>query len=404
MFRNCHINGEWDGHRTDTALTHLTDKLVRDLVTPPKGSQTVERDDLVTGFGVRRSSTGSTAFFLNYVIAGRERRMTIGGYPAWGVAVARERAKDLRRQVDAGEDPLDQKEQARAELTVAELWAQYAVEVLPRKALSSQRNERSMWDRLILPALGRKRISKVNALDVRRLHRQISEKTPAQANRVLASIRHVFNIATEEWHLIRASPVPKKLANDEFGRQRYLSLDERTRFFAALDNRPDTPSSLALRFLFLTGARRGQVLKAKWEEFDLAAAVWVKPSAHNKNKRPDRVPISPGAIDVLRRARCLSNVDYVFPGHSGEALVEIKKLFKAVRIEAGIENFRIHDIRHSYASFLVSDGASLPMIGRLLGHTQVSTTNRYAHLEDNPLRLATNRLSHAITGKSGDDD
>lgn len=384
-------------------MPRITDKLVRDLVIPPKGGQTIERDDLVTGFGVRRTSTGTTAFFLNYVIDGRERRMTIGGYPAWGVAAARERAKDLRKQVDAGVDPLDQKEQARAELTVAELWAQYAVEVLPRKASSSQRNERSMWDRLILPALGRKQISKVNALDVRQLHRRISEATPAQANRVLASIRHVFNIAIEEWRLLHTTPVPKKLANDEFGRERYLSLDERTRFFAALDSRQDTPSLLALRFLFLTGARRGQVLKAKWEEFDLDEAVWVKPSSHNKNKRPHRVPISLGAIDVLRRARRLSNVDYVFPGHSGEALVEIKRLFKAVRIEAGIENFRIHDIRHSYASFLVSDGASLPMIGKLLGHTQVSTTNRYAHLEDSPLRQATNRLSDAIFDKSQTD-
>ena len=380
-------------------MPRITDKLVRDLVVPTKDQpHSIARDDLVTGFGVRRTATGSTAFFLNYIIDGRERRMTIGGYPAWGVTAARERAKDLRKLVDAGEDPLSQKEKARTELTVAELWAQYDAEVLPRKASSSQRNERSMWDRLILPVLGRKRISKVDGLDVRQLHRRISETTPAQANRVLASIRHVFNIATDEWRLLLTSPVPKKLANDEFGRERYLSLDERTRFFAALDKRPDTPSSLALRFLFLTGARRGQVLKAKWEEFDLVEGLWVRPSAHNKNKRPHRTPISSGAVDILRRARCLSNVDYVFPGHAGEALVEIKKLFKAVRVEAGIENFRIHDIRHSYASFLVSDGASLSVIGKLLGHTQVSTTNRYAHLEDDPLRRATNRLSQAITG------
>lgn len=378
-------------------MTHLTDKLVRELVTPPKGSQTIERDDLVTGFGVRRSSTGSTAFFLNYVIAGRERRMTIGGYPAWSVAAARERAKDLRRRVDAGEDPLDQKEQARAELTVAELWAQYAVEVLPRKAASSQRNERSMWDRLILPVVGSKRISKIGPLDVRQLHRRVSETTPAQANRVLASIRHVFNIAIE-WQMIASNPVPKKLANDEHGRERFLSADERARFFAALDSRPDTPSALALRFLFLTGARRGEVLKATWDQFDLASSVWVKPSSHTKQKKLHRVPISVGAVDVLRRARDLTNGEYAFPGRSGEALVEIKKLFHAVRTEAGITDFRIHDIRHSFASFLASDGVSLPVIGKLLGHTQAKTTSRYAHLEDDPLRQATNRISQAITG------
>lgn len=379
------------------ASTRLTDKIVRDMTTPSKGGQTVFRDDLVTGFGVRRTSTGNTAFFLNYVIDGRERRVTIGGYPAWGVAVAREKAKELRRCVDAGEDPLGKKEDARAEMTVTELWGRYCDEVLPRKASSSQRNERSMWDRLILPAIGRKRISKVEPLDIDRLHNRISTTTPAQANRCLASIRHVFNTAIR-WRLIGEHPVGKGLANDEHGRERFLSADERARFFAALDSRPDTPSGLALRFLFLTGARRGEVLKAAWEQFDIAAAVWVKPSSHTKQNKLHRVPISVGAVDVLRRARLLANGDYVFPGRSGEALVEIKKLFGAVRLEAGIDDFRIHDIRHSYASFLVSDGVSLPVIGKLLGHTQAKTTSRYAHLEDDPLRQATNRLSQAITG------
>lgn len=378
-------------------MPRITDKLVRELAVPPKGGQTIERDDLVTGFGVRRTSTGSTAFFLNYVIDGRERRITIGGYPAWGVAAAREKAKELRQRVDAGDDPLGQKEAARAELTVAELWDRYAVDVLPRKALSSQRNERSMWDRLILPALGRKRISKVEPLDIDRLHNRISATTPAQANRCLASIRHVFNTAIR-WRLIGDSPVGRGLANDEHGRERFLTAEERARFFAALDSRPDTPSALALRFLFLTGARRGEVLKASWDQFDLAAAVWVKPSSHTKQNKLHRVPISAGAVDVLHRARRLTNGDYAFPGRSGEALVEIKKLFHAVRIEAGITDFRIHDIRHSYASFLVSDGVSLPVIGKLLGHTQAKTTSRYAHLEDDPLRQATNRLSHAILG------
>ncbi len=356
------------------------------------------RDDLIIGFGVRRTPTGNTAFFLNYVIDGRERRITIGGYPTWGVARARDEAKDLRRRVDAGDDPMVQKEKARAELTVIELWDRYSVEVLPRKASSSQRNERSMWDRLILPALGRKRISKVEPLDIDRLHNKISATTPAQANRCLASIRHVFNTAIR-WRLIGNSPVGTGLANDEHGRERFLSADERARFFAALDSRPDTPSALALRFLFLTGARRGEVLKATWGQFDLTAAVWVKPSSHTKQNKLHRVPISDGAVDVLQRARRLTNGEYVFPGRSGEALVEIKKLFHAVRLEAAISDFRIHDIRHSYASFLVSDGVSLPVIGKLLGHTQAKTTSRYAHLEDDPLRQATNRLSNAISGQ-----
>lgn len=215
----------------------------------------------MTGFAVRRTATGNTAFIFNYSFQGRDRRMTIGGHPAWSVAAAREQAKALRRTVDAGQDPLGQKEAARSELTLTQLWGRYTEEVLLRKAASTQRNERSVWDRMILPQLGRKRLSEIEPVDIDRLHDRISAKTPVQANRCLASLRHVFSTAMR-WKLIGESPVSSGLKNRESGRERYLSQDERKRLLAALDNRPDTASTLAIRFLLLTGARRGEVLKA----------------------------------------------------------------------------------------------------------------------------------------------
>lgn len=384
-------------------MPRITDKLIREMPIPTKeAGQKIERDDLVIGFGVRRTATGNTAFVFNYSFQGRDRRMTIGSYPAWSVAAAREQAKALRRLVDTGHDPLGQKEEARNELTLSELWDRYATEVLHRKAPSTQRNERSIWDRIILPQLGRKRLSEVEPVDIDRLHNRISIKTPVQANRCLASLRHVFSTA-KRWKLIGESPVSPGLKNGENGRERYLSREERDRLLDALDSRPDTASTLAIRFLLLTGARRGEVLNATWDQFDLSSAVWIKPSAHTKQRKLHRVPISDGALDVLRRAQRLSNGDYVFPGRTGGALVELKKMFGMVRQDAGIEDFRIHDLRHSYASFLVSDGASLPIIGRLLGHTQAATTNRYAHLEDDALRKATNRLSRSIGDQRGGD-
>ncbi len=380
-------------------MPRITDKLVRELPVPTKEQgQRIVRDDLVTGFAVRKTATGNTAFVFNYTFQGRDRRMTIGSHPTWSVAAAREHAKTLRRTVDGGRDPFGQKEQARNELTLAQLWDRYMEEVLHRKAPSTQRNERSVWDRLILPHLGRKRLSEVEPVDIDRLHNRISVNTPIQANRCLASLRHVFATAMR-WKLIGESPVSSGLKNREQERERYLSQDERKRLLAALNNRPDTASTLAIRFLLLTGARRGEVLKATWDQFDLTAAVWIKPSAHTKQRKLHRVPVSEGAVHVLRRARLLSNGNFVFPGRNGEALVEMKKMFGAVLEEAEIRDFRIHDLRHSYASFLVSDGTSLPIIGRLLGHTQAATTNRYSHLEDDPLRQATNRLSQNIAGE-----
>lgn len=384
-------------------MPRITDKLVREMPTPSKEKgQKIIRDDLVTGFGVRKTATGNTAFVLHYSFQGRERRMTIGGHPAWSVAAARDHARTLRRMADAGKDPLGLKEAARDELTLTDLWERYMAEVLLRKAPSTQRNERSVWVRLILPTLGRKRLSEIVPLDIDRLHNRISARTPVQANRCLASLGHVFSTA-KRWNLIIQNPVGSGLKNRENGRERYLSKAERKRLLAALDNRPDTASTLAIRFLLLTGARRGEVLSATWDQFDLSEAVWIKPSAHTKQRKLHRVPISEGAVEVLRRARPLSNGEHVFPGRTGGALVELKKMFGTIRQEAGVEDFRIHDLRHSYASFLVSDGASLPIVGRLLGHTQAATTNRYSHLEDDALRQATNRLSRSISDQRKSD-
>lgn len=376
-------------------MPRITDALIKAMPTPATGRPTIIRDNSINGFGVRKTATGCIAFVLNYVVHGRERRMTIGRYPAWSVTAARAEAARLRRQTDGGADPLEDLKRARSVWTLEKLWEHYCSEVLVSKASSTQIDERSIWRRLVLPKLGGRRISDIRSSDVDALHRAVSLKTPVQANRLVASLRHVFNKAVR-WELIADNPVKGVAKNQEQPRHRYLSETERKRFVNALDKRPDSSSSLALRFLLLTGARRGEVLNALWEQIDWGERTWTKSSAHTKQRALHRVPLSVGAMDVLDRARRLQDSELVFAGKSGRALVEIKKLFHAVCAEANIFGFRIHDLRHSYASLLVSGGISLPIIGGLLGHTQVSTTARYSHLEDTTLRHATNLVSEAV--------
>jgi len=163
--------------------------------------------------------------------------------------------------------------------------------------------------------------------------------------------------------------------------------------------------------LLLTGARRGEVLAATWDQFDLEAGVWIKPSSHTKQKREHRVPLSAPARRLLadmraeaerrakERQRELSK--YVFPARvGGGAMVEIKSAWAALCRAAKLECVRIHDLRHTYASVLASAGLSLPVIGALLGHTQPGTTARYAHLFDDPLRAATERAAAIVTGSA----
>jgi integrase len=220
--------------------------------------------------------------------------------------------------------------------------------------------------------------------------------------------------------------------NVEEKRHRYLNREEIAALAHALNAHDEPVSANAIKLLMLTGARRGEVLGATWEMFDLENGIWTKPSAHTKQKRLHRVPLSAPALSLLFDIRTAAEREakakrsyinpYVFPGPNGKPLTEIKHTWSSLCRRAGLvtpvpkttragkpvkdergkpvmirqPNVRIHDLRHSFASILVSAGASLPLIGQMLGHTQVQTTARYAHLFDDPLRRAADTVGSVI--------
>lgn len=373
----------------------ITDRVVREAPIPIEADQAIVRDTSLQGFALRVTRSGHRSFIVNYTCNGLQRRMTIGSPPAWSVAAARERAKAIRRQVDAGIDPLEEKQRARAEPTMFFVWDRYRAEVLSTRSAKTQANVSSIWKRIVLPAIGRKRIANVAQSDVERLHRETSEQTPTQSNRMLASMQHVFNKSIQ-WKLTDHNPVKGVERNPEVRRVRYLSPKELETFLEELRRPPITPSSLALEFLLLTGARSGETFKAKWNEFDLDASIWSKPPKNTKSKKAHRIPLSPQAMSILEKAKKLAVGHYVFPGKSGAHLTTVKTRFTRVCKNAGITNFRVHDLRHSYASMLAMDGVPLLTIGHLLGHSQLSTTARYAHLDDASMRLATKMVGEKV--------
>jgi integrase len=166
-----------------------------------------------------------------------------------------------------------------------------------------------------------------------------------------------------------------------------------------------------VRMLMLTGARRGEVLGARWDQFDLARGTWTKPASLTKQKAEHQVPLNAPARKLLSdlRRKAKSDAVFVFPSNRGESghREDIKKNWAELCKAAKISGARIHDVRHTFASVLASRGLNLPVIGALLGHTQPSTTARYAHLFDDALRQATQRAAdvltgHKRTGKGGD--
>ena len=174
------------------------------------------------------------------------------------------------------------------------------------------------------------------------------------------------------------------------------------RLTEALATFPDAQAANIFRLLLLTGARRSEVLSARWDQFDLTNGVWTKPGATTKQKTDHRVPLSAPARQLLSDlfAEAEEDAPFVFPSRSGGHRVDVKREWAALCKTAGLKGIRLHDLRHSYASILASAGMSLPIIGALLGHTQPQTTARYSHLFDDPLRAATERVGAIFTGEN----
>jgi integrase len=191
---------------------------------------------------------------------------------------------------------------------------------------------------------------------------------------------------------IVVNPINKAVKRHREGnRERYLTPDEFARLNAALDHCGSRVAADLIRLLAHTGARKGEAMAAKWSEFDLADPVrasWCKPSHHTKQKRTHDVPLTEQAVAVLleMKARAREGAIYVFGGADGKPITSIKTAWRSLMRRSQIEGFRIHDLRHTFASRLVSEGASLSQVGQLLGHTQPATTFRYAHLSKDSLR------------------
>jgi integrase len=381
----------------------LFDATVKKLARPERGNR-VYYDTEVTGFGCRVTAGGARSFVLNYrTTSGRERRYTIGSFPDWTTTAARTEAKRLKLEIRAnGHDPVGALQEVRGAPTVADLCARYIAEHLPKKRPSSVTEDRSMINQWIIPELRYHRVTEIGFADMDALHRKITKAgTPYRANRVLALLSKMFSLSIR-WRWRTDNPCHGVERNQEHKRVRYLSPDELGRLTAALAAYDDQQAANAIRLLLLTGARRGEVLSAKWSDFNLESGEWVKPGAATKQKTEHRVPLSAPARQLL--AGMPRNGEFLFPGPGATGCrADLNKPWASVCKTAGLKGVRVHDLRHSFASVLASAGLSLHVIGGLLGHTQPATTARYAHLTRDSLRAATETAGAILSGTASAD-
>lgn len=392
----------------------LTNKIVSAL-RPPKSGNEITYDGEIPGFGIRITSAGVLSFILNYRIHNRERRYTIGRYPEWSLVRARNEAIALRGEISMGHDPLAERERLRDAPSVQYLCDDYIKRhAQPYKRAASIRDDKAMIDGLIVPNLGRIMVEAATRRDIEDLHHSL-KATPYRANRVLSLLSKMFSLAVE-WNWRSDNPAKHVPKFQEEKRERWLSAEEVEALASALDCYPEaradelggTPKQReaikklasrvvgAIRLLMITGARKNEALTARWADFDLDRGVWTKPSHHTKQKRTEHVPLSDQALSFVNSLP--KDNDLLFPGRrKDKPFTDLKFAWGKICEAAELENVRIHDLRHTFASHLVSSGESLPIVGRLLGHTQPQTTARYAHLADNPLREAANRFPTLTT-------
>jgi len=368
----------------------ITEKLLKKLQPPPRGSRIVYDREL-RGFGLRVTAAGVKAFVLNYHVSGRERRYTIGRWPEVAAEMGRAEALRLRELLRQGYDPLAERERARGVPTMADLAQDYLRRhAEPFKRPLSIRDDRRLLQALILPRLGRLQVSAVTRADIENLHRELGS-TPVQSNRVLALLSKMFSLAIQ-WGWVRDNPARGVAKYQEQPRERWLQTQELARLQNVLEKERDQNQANAVRLIELTGARKGEVLSARWDQFDLEGGVWTMPAHTTKQKRIHHVPLSPPALGLLRGMREWASGDFLFPGEKDGHLGDVKKFWKKVTQAAGLEGVHVHDLRHTFASHLVSAGVPLASVGALLGHTQARTTERYAHLADGVLRQATGQF------------
>ncbi len=410
--------------------THLTERVVK---AAEIGSRKyVVFDEDCPGFGLCVFESGRKGFVLIYRAAGRQRRFTIGTWPSWSVTAARDEAKRLKRDIDRGEDPMDVRTTARHAPTVEELVERYIDEHLPKLSASSSKDQASMLKTLVLPDWRTRKVTDITPTDVDRLLTKIAagrprvwkksvkptkaprafkskrtkptpppktfKPTPVRANRVGEVLRKMFSLSVI-WKMRTDNPATSFRKRPETARERFLSFEEIQRLADALCADPDKRAAGIIRLCMLTGARLGESRTATFDQFNLDLAIWTKQAAYTKQRRVHRVPISHEAVALirLRRNAVPKGCPFLFPGEvPGQPVVDLKRFWERMRAQADIPDVRIHDLRHTFASLLVSGGASLEMIGRLLGHTQIGTTQRYAHLIDSPLRAGVNAVGEML--------
>ena len=360
-------------------------------------------DSELAGFGVRVHPTGRKVYVVQTRADGKAaKRVTVGRHGVITAEEARRRAALIVSRIKAGQDPIPEPMAVKLAEgpTVGELAERYLEEhVAVRCKPKTEAMYRLVVAKHILPRLGRRPALAIGHKEVTELHHALSAK-PVMANHVVDLLSRIYNLAEDRGHIPEMSNPCRLVAkNRERKRERFLTEEEFRRLGRVLDEAEtrkgvSVHAVAAIRLLLLTGCRKGEILNLRWDQVDLEAGELRLPDTKTG---PRTITLSPEAASVMARIARVPDNPFVIPGKiRGKAMRNLNDPWDIICERAGLEDMRLHDCRHSYASRALALGESLPMIGRLLGHTQVETTARYAHLAQDSVRESAVRVADSI--------
>jgi integrase len=379
----------------------LTQQYVNAAKCPVDQSKQEITDLACKGLVLEVRKSGGKTYYLRYTNdRGKQRQYRIGNATVLLLPQARTKCRTTLNQIAVGQDPCEVKAQTRLVPTFGRfIENQYLPYVKSYKR--SWDTDVSLLKNHLLPRFSGKYLDEITRQDIVKMHsdRKAAGAAAGSANRLLIMMRYIFNLAVR-WEVpgILANPtkgVPLMEENNK--KERYLTVEEAQRLYEAVCKSPNTMLKYIVPMLILTGARKREVLDAKWEDFDFARRVWRIPMS--KSGKARRVPLSDGALNILSTMPRDMKCEWTFASpETKKPFVSIYCAWNTARKSVGLGDVRTHDLRHSTASFLVNAGRTLYEVQHILGHTQVKTTQRYAHLSHDTLLDATNSVDVALGG------
>lgn len=373
---------------------NFTKAAIRAIEAPATGRKYVY-DTEVPNLCICITENGTRTWYRYGRVHGHPQRYKIGRIEDLTIKQARDECRRLNGEVAARQNPMEARRKVRQEMTIGEAFA-WVLEHHSKPNKRTWKRDESEYEQKVKHWENR-RLSSLTTAEIREHHTRLRKALgPYAANKMLEVLRLVYSIAIQnKW--VDDSPVSgiPKAPTEE--RDRFLSADELARWFQAVMNlQRETTRDFLLMCLF-TGARRDNVCSMRWDEIDIQRAIWTIPGAKFKSKRPAQIVLVDQATAILNRRRGESESPWVFPGQGRTGhLIDPKAAWQKVRDEAGLSDVRLHDLRRTLGSWQAAGGASLPIIGKSLGHQSTSATAIYARLHLDPVRAAVSAAVNAI--------